>query len=161
MLIPLFLYEKKLLSRPVFYLSAYLERHRKEYEDGLHALTFPDHWNSWIDFFLQAMIEQAEENSNKARQILELYDELKKKALELTHSQFAVPLLDRLFKDPIFRSSSLVGQAGMPSKQRIMQILGKLKSSGILKVAREGSGRRPQTLVLKALLKICEGKKPL
>ena len=161
MLIPLFLYEKKLLSQPVFYLSAYLEKHRKDYEDGLHALTAPDKWNAWIEFFLNAIIKQAEENSKKARQILELYNSLKKDALELTHSQFAVPLLDRLFKDPIFRSSSLAGQPGMPSKPMIMHMLGRLKSSGILKVVHRGAGRRPQVLALAALVNLCEGKKVL
>jgi len=36
-LIPIFLYEKKLLSRPMLYLSAYLEEHRDEYIARLRA----------------------------------------------------------------------------------------------------------------------------
>jgi glycine cleavage system aminomethyltransferase T len=38
-LIPLFLYEKKLLSSPVFYMSEYLESHRDEYYLGLREIT--------------------------------------------------------------------------------------------------------------------------
>ena len=34
---PLFLYEKKLLARPMFYLSAYLEENRGEYVTRLRA----------------------------------------------------------------------------------------------------------------------------
>jgi hypothetical protein len=48
----------------------------------------------------------------KARQILELYESLKKQALDLTHSQYAVPLLDLLFKDPIFKSTFACGAIG-------------------------------------------------
>jgi Fic family protein len=53
-LIPLFLFERGLLSRPVFYLSAYIEEHQDEYlarlsalssKQGLHA------WNKWVQFF--------------------------------------------------------------------------------------------------------------
>ena len=59
-LIPLFLYEKRLLNRPMFYLSAYLEEHRDEYLDLLRALgQKPDSWNNWIAFFLRALDEQA------------------------------------------------------------------------------------------------------
>jgi len=63
--IPLFLFESKLLSRPVFYLSAYIEEHRDEYVAGLSALSSKqdgDAWNRWVKFFLQAVTEQAKKN---------------------------------------------------------------------------------------------------
>jgi hypothetical protein len=44
----------------------------------------------------------------------------------------------------------------MPSKPMIMNMLGRLKSAGILKIVREGSGRRPQILALLELINICE-----
>jgi hypothetical protein len=43
----------------------------------------------------------------------------------------------------------------------ILILLGQLRKSGILKVLREGSGRRPQVLCLKSLVNLCEGKKVL
>src|SRR6266436_8268994 len=59
-LIPLFLFEKKILFRPMFYLSEYLEHHRDEYVARLRALgNDPSTWNEWIEFFLQALDEQA------------------------------------------------------------------------------------------------------
>lgn len=80
---------------------------------------------------------------------------------ELTHSQYAVPLLDRLLADPVVASSDLVGAQGMPSKQMVMTLLRKLRDAGILKVMRENRGRRAQVLVLAELINLCEGKEVL
>lgn len=158
-LIPLFLHEKRVLSRAMFYLSSYLEGHRDEYVDHLRALgKSDDAWNSWIAFFLTALKEQAEANAATAVEIMALYDRLKDEVLELTHSQFAVPLLDLLFEQPIFRSSTLDGRPGMPSKQMISNLLAKLRKAGILKTVREGRGRRGQILALPELVNLCEGK---
>ena len=44
----------------------------------------------------------------------------------------------------------------MPSKPMIMNMLGKLKQSGALKVQREGRGRTAQVLVLRSLVNLCE-----
>ncbi len=159
-LIPLFLYEKQILRQPMFYLSQYLEAHRAEYIDALRALGEQDGaWNRWISFFLTALIEQAKQNATKARSIMDLYESLKARVIELTRSQYAVPLLDHLFVRPIFRSSDLGAHKDMPSKPMIMNMLGALKQDGILKVVREGSGRRAQVLALAELINLCEGKK--
>ncbi|OGO14081.1 MAG: cell filamentation protein Fic [Chloroflexi bacterium RBG_13_68_17] len=158
MLVPLFLFERTLLSRPMFYLSAYLEAHRDEYYALLRALDGPETWNRWIAFFLLALAEQAQANSEKARGILELYARLKEQVLSLTHSQYAVPLLDHLFRQPIFRPSTLFELKGMPSKPMVMELLRKLRDAGILGVLREARGRRGQILVLTELVDLSEGR---
>ena len=159
-LIPIFLYEKKVLSSPMFYLSNYLEEHRDEYVARLRDLgQSRGAWNRWIEFFLIALDEQAKANTAKARAIMKLYEELKVQVIQLTHSQFAVPLLDTLFKQPIAQSSHFEGLKGMPSKPMIMTLLKQLKGAGILKVVREGSGRRAQVLAFAKLINLCEGRK--
>ena len=81
---------------------------------------------------------------------------MKARVIALTHSQFAVPLPDALFEQPIFKSSSLDGRPGMPSKPMVMTLLGKLKKEKILRVLRERAGRRAQILVFSQLVKLCE-----
>jgi Fic family protein len=159
MIVPLFLFERKLISSPVFYISAYLESHRDEYVAGLQALSekTPAAWTRWIGFFLSAMNEQSRENAKKAQAIIDLYNRMKSRIIDLTHSQYAVPLLDCLFDQPVFTSSLFDEKLGMPSKPMVMNMLGRLKSAGILKVVREGSGRRPQILALAELINVCEG----
>lgn len=159
MLVPLFLFERGILSRPMFYLSAYLETHRHEYYALLRGLDGHESWDQWVAFFLRALVEQARANSQKARAILDLYAHLKEEMLSLTHSQYAVPLLDHLFRQPIFAPGSLFGLKGMPSKPMVMGLLRKLRIAGILGVLREAKGRRGQILVLSELVNLCEGRK--
>lgn len=158
-LVPLFLYEKKLLSRPMFYLSQYLEEHRAEYIAQLRALNRPQPWNDWTVFFLHAVAVQAEANADKARRILALYERLKARIIELTRSRYAVPLLDKLFAQPIFSSNDLFQDPRMPTKPVVTQLLQRLTDAGILKQLREARGRRAQMLALAELVNLCEGKK--
>lgn len=159
MMVPLFLYEKKLLSQPEFYISAYLEDHRDEYVERLRMLCVkPDEWDKWIEFFMIALEQQAIANADKGRQIIQLYERLKTQAIELTHSQYAVPILDEIFKQPVFPSSIFTRLPSMPSKPTISTLLNRLKEGGILKVLHDSSGRRPQIMALPELINLCEGK---
>lgn len=160
MIIPLFLYEKKLLSHPMFYIAVYMEKHRDTYISLLRDLCVkPDAWNKWIEFFLIALSEQAQINADKARSIIDLHERLKDQVIELTHSQFAVPLLDHMFEQPVFPSNSLNQLPNKPTHATILVLLKKLNKSGILKVIRKGSGRRPQILAFPELINLCEGEK--
>jgi Fic family protein len=158
-LVPLFLHEKQLLSRPMFYISSYLEAHRDQYVERLRGLGQPKSWDRWIEFFLRAMIEQAKANAATARAIIELYERMKIKLIELTHSQYAVPLLDRLFDQPIFQSSHLTRHKQMPSVPTVMQMLRRLHKAGVLKTVRKSCGRRAEIFAFTELLNLCEGDK--
>ncbi len=159
-LIPLFLCEKKLLTRPTFYLSDYLERHRDEYVGRLRGLgQKKEAWNRWIEFFLQALDEEARKNADRARALMALYERLKERVIELTHSQYAIPLLDQLFARPIFQSTHLrLAIKAQPTRQAIALLLRTLRKAGILEVLREGRGRRAQILAFPELLDLAEGR---
>lgn len=58
--IPLFLYEKKILSSPNFYLSAYFRRRRLKYFEKLYLISKAKDWEGWIVFFLQGILEEGE-----------------------------------------------------------------------------------------------------
>ncbi|WP_420263906.1 hypothetical protein [Candidatus Magnetominusculus dajiuhuensis] len=88
----------------------------------------------------------------KAQKIIALYEELKERIISLTHSQYAVPLLDQMYKKPVFKST----QIKIPgvTRQTLNSLLRSLKDDGILEVVREASGRRPQLLALTSLIKL-------
>ena len=161
MVIPLFLFERNILSRPCFYLSAFFETRRNDYIARLRDLGKPGSWTRWCAFFLEGVAVQAEANTHKARAIQDLYERLKKRVLDLTHSQFAVPLLDYMFERPIFRSSDVTRLEQMPSAPMVATLLGRLRLKGILHTVREGAGRRPHVLALAELINLCEGRKVL
>ena len=157
MLIPLFLFERKLLAAPTFYLSAYLEARREEYYERLLAVSRDGNWTGWCVFFLGALIAQAESNARKAKQILDLYETKKNWIADQTHSQHAMRALDFLFDRPVFASSDFVAHSGMPqpSAKRILKVL---RDEGLLRVVREAAGRRTAILVFPELLNIAEGQ---
>ena len=157
-LIPLFLHEKKLLSRPMFYLSGYLEEHREEYIRHLRALgKEPDAWNGWISFFLTALDRQARINASKARAVIDLYGGLKEQVIAVTRSRYAVPLLDQIFQKPIFMSRDLrFTEENRPSRQLVSHLLRLFREHGILTVIQEGRGRRGQVLAFAELIDLCE-----
>ena len=158
MLVPLFLWQRGLISRPMFYISAYFEAHRDAYYDGLLAVSRDEDWTGWCRFFLEGVRVQAEDNLAKARAILDLYESMKIRVAELTRSHYAVHALDWIFERPIFSTTSFVAWAGIP-KHTARRVLGVLRRSGILSVVRVGGGRRSTILSFPALLNIAEGKK--
>jgi Fic family protein len=158
LLIPLFLYQKKKLASPMFYLSAYLESHRDEYYARLAAISAHDDWNGWIAFFFRAIAEQAKENGEKVRKMTALYDEMKERIVAITHSQFAIQILDALFSQPVFKTTDFIKRTGI-KKQTAMPLLKQIREAGDLVVLRESRGRSAAILAFPALLSIAEGKK--
>lgn len=152
-LLPLFLYYKKVLSTPMFYLSAYFESHREEYYDKLLGVSKDKDWDSWIIYFLQAVIEQSRINIKKASSIHNLYDSKKEEIMNLTNSKYAIKTLDFIFSYPIFNSSNFIKTSKIP-KPSAMRALSALEKGGLLKKIQSGAGRRPSTYAFAKLLSI-------
>jgi Fic family protein len=156
LLIPLFLFQKRALASPMFYVSEYLETHRDLYYARLRRISQDGDWCSWIEFFLDAVVEQAGGNTERVRAILTLYDRMKQRITELTHSQHAIKVLDTLFDRPVFQSSDFVNRSGIP-KQTALPFLRKLREAGILHSLREQRGRQSAILAFRDLLNCAEG----
>lgn len=159
-LIPLFLYQKKALSQPMFYLSEYLESHRDEYYARLKAISAEGDWNGWIAFFLQAVIFQAQQNSERVVAIRALYEEMKQAIYEATRSQFTVHVLDAIFDRPIFSTTDLIARTQI-HKPTAMNLIRQLKAAGVLQELRAGAGSRASVLCFPRLLNIAEGRRIL
>lgn len=125
MIMPLFLYFKKAIIYPSFYLSEYLESHRDEYYKALLDISQNDNWEGWIAFFLQAVIEQSRKNITKAKEIMKLYEQKKERVSELTKSQYSIKIIDTLFMMPIFKSNVFIRISKIPqaSAMRYIRIL--------------------------------------
>lgn len=160
MLIPLFLFEKNILTQPTFYLSMWLETHRQEYYDRLKQLSIDrKSWNSWIEFFLKGLIEQAQANIDISNDILTLYRKMKERILHITHSQYAIPLLDQIFKKPIFEGRQLEFGAHSPTRTVVSKLLKQVAGENVINVLRKGTGSRGTVYVFADLINLCEGKK--
>jgi len=152
-LMPLFLYEKRMLSSPMFYLSAYLESHREEYYSRLQAVSSENDWLGWITFFLKAIFEQAQVNSTKTKSILDLYDVKKEKVSAITRSRYAIKAVDTLFRSPIFTSTRFIAESKIP-KMTAMRNLQLLEKNKIIRVLQPASGSMPAVYMFSKLLEI-------
>lgn len=157
LLIPLFLFQKRTLASPMFYLSEYLEENREQYYQRLRAIGSDGGWTAWVEFFLKAIEQQALANSERVLGILHLYNEMKTKVSEITHSQHSPTILDALFDRPIFQTPDFIERSQIP-KPTAAAVIKKLKDARILKVIREASGSRPAVLAFGELVNQAEGR---
>lgn len=158
MLIPLLLFQKRVLQRPMFYLSEYFEEEDRAYRDRLLGITEAGDWQGWIEFFLGAVAVQAMRNTDKAKQIHALYESMKSRFAEVTRSQYAVAALDALFTRPIINSGDFLKLARIDNRGTANHLLRCLTDDGVLQVVRPASGRRPAIYAFPALINITEGR---
>jgi Fic family protein len=160
LLIPLFLFQKRALASLMFYLSEYLETNRDLYYARLRGISQDGDWNGWIEFFLDAVVEQARTNTARVQAINSLYGHMKVQIAELTRSPHAMSVLDTLFDRPIFQSADFVERSGIP-KPTALPLLRKLREAGILHVMREHRGQQPAIFAYRDLLNCAEGRNVL
>ena len=118
MLIPLLLWQWKVIEQPHFYISGYLEAHRDDYYEALLTVSRDRDWTVWVRFFLKAVRTQAEENLGKARAIVGLHDDLRRRMPDMTRSRYSMAAVDWIFGRPIFSAPMLFRQARIPICQR-------------------------------------------
>lgn len=75
LLITLLLCEQKILQKPMLYLSLFFKAHRGQYYDLLNNVRLTGDWETWLDFFADAVIETAKQAVHTAQELLELSKE--------------------------------------------------------------------------------------
>lgn len=83
LLITFILCVEGLLSKPLLYLSLYFKTHREAYYDYLQCVRETGDWESWIKFFLEGVIETANQAVKTAKNIIQLFTEDRKKIEDL------------------------------------------------------------------------------
>ena len=100
LLIPLILYHGNRLSKPIFYISGYMERNRDGYIDSLHEVDKTLHFETWLKFFFKSVAEQLKETQKIVEDIYDLYDDIKNN-FETNKSPYLIHFLDFIFRSPI------------------------------------------------------------
>ena len=113
LLITLFLHSRKLLERPVLFLSSYFKKYQDEYYTKLNGY-HNGRVEEWVHFFLDAVIETATQSVEIPKKIRELRDEDMSKLLALSKrdSESGVKVLTRLFSEPIVTVKSVESWTG-------------------------------------------------
>ena len=154
-LIPLLAWKYGLIPVPMFYISAFLEAYRRDYYEGLLAVSRDEDWTGWCRFFLAAIENQAISNREKVQRILALYNTTQYRINELSRSRHAVHILDWLFERPIFSIADVVSNVKMPD-WTARRIIGQLRDEQILMEVKTGRKHRPTIYIFSELLKIAD-----
>lgn len=103
LLITLFLVDKKILTKPLLYLSVYFEKNKGLYYDNLTFVRTKSDMKQWIKYFLVGIAETAEKSSQTLANIIELKQKIEYKINsefgKKSHS--AIILLHHLLKKPV------------------------------------------------------------
>ena len=102
LLITFYLWKERLLEKPVLFLSSYFKKYQKVYYDRLYKYHEGD-VEAWIEFFLDGVIEIANEAIGTVLDITKLRekDMLKIQSLSKRASESAALVLPQLYKMPI------------------------------------------------------------
>lgn len=109
LLITLYLIDKKLLKHPTLYLSYFFEKNRRDYYDKLTEVREKNKLNGWIQFFLEGVIETAQNSIETFENIIRLRDLIERGLLPtLGKKQMdALSLIKQLYKDPILSGTEI------------------------------------------------------
>ena len=157
MTIPLMLARHRAISAPFFYISQFLEQNRDTYYDHLLGITENGDWKSWIIFFCEAVIYQAEENLRRAHSLHELQQNMRQKFTEATHSQYASAALDIFFERPVITGPAFAEAGNFNTKQTAAKILKQLEEAHLISCIERGSGRRPSKYAMHSIIRTAEG----
>jgi len=126
LLIAFILYNEKVLSKPLLYLSLYFKINRSEYYDLLNRVRFQGDWEAWIDFFLEGVQQTATSAVDTTKRLVDLFSNDEKKLQGLGR---ITPTVIRIFhclcQHPLTTINNLCQISGLsfPSVAKAMKAL--------------------------------------
>jgi Fic family protein len=114
LLIALQLAAEGLLREPLLYLSLYFKEHRQTYYELLNAVRLAGDWETWLEFFADAVYESATQAAVSARRLLDLASGDAQRVESLGRATPSALALHRVLqRQPIATSASLVAATGL------------------------------------------------
>lgn len=139
LLITFLLCSEKILKEPVLYLSLYFKTHRQLYYDHLQQVRLEGDWEAWLRFFLEGVQETADQATDTARRLVQLFIEDKKKIEQLRRSANTVLRVhEYLQKNALLTIPKAVKDMGM-THPTVTLALKNLQKLGIIE---ETTGRQ-------------------
>lgn len=132
LLITLLLCERKVLRKPMLYLSLYFKTHRQYYYELLNNVRLTGDWEAWLDFFAEAVIVTASQAVDSARQLIDLANEDRDRISRLGRAAATTLRVHRaLMERPITTSGWLVEKTGI-TPATVNKCLGHLERLGVV-----------------------------
>lgn len=153
LLVTLLLCQRNVLSRPLLYLSAFFERHRREYYNLLLNVSREGAWRQWLEFFLNAVAEQSSDSVSRSRQLLELQHKYSQVVRERRLPPTAGLLVELILMKPVLnaRGAQEFLKVSFPAAQKALNAL---TEEGIL--TEVTGGRRNKVYAANEILQVLE-----
>ncbi len=149
-LIPLYLYDKKIIQKPIFFLSESLEKDKFKYYKLLNDIRVDicdieenpskheldkekarKKWTAWIKFFIDSAVTQSKKNISLIERIDELYEETIEKGKGITNSYKIIDIVNIMFEKPIFTKKMILSRMDI-APSTLNNYLNKLEESEII-----------------------------
>lgn len=132
LLISLFLYKRAVLERPVLFLSSFFKKNQQLYYHRLNDY-HNNKINAWLHFFLDGIIETANESIDTSKKITALRenDMRKIQALGKREASSGVSFLQQLYKTPIVSGNTVAAHTGY-SRSGAKKVIDRFVGLGIL-----------------------------
>ena len=143
------------LKQPNLYLSVFLKRHRQQYYTRLGNVRLHGDWEGWLDFFLQGVIETAQEMVSTSKAIAALFVRNQARIETLKRaSSSAARMHEHLQHKAMVTVKNAVEllQISAPTARNALQNLERLHIVQVVK----GSGKE-QLYIYRDLLDLLEG----
>ena len=152
LLITLFLMEKKILSTPALYISNFLKKNRVEYYDRMTEVREKGNYEQWIKFFLQALIESAEDATSTIDELVVLHNTNVDMISKMGRASKNVMLVFHYMEsNPIIEIRKTAEATGI-AFNTVSSAVNRLVDAGIL--AQTTNANRNRTFAYKAYLEI-------
>lgn len=160
LLITLILCVENILTEPLLYLSLYFKSHRNGYYDLLQRVRKDGDWESWFEFFIEAVRLTAEQATGTAKKLSGLADENRKLIQGMGRiAGTSLMVHQSLMVRPLTDSAHLCTATGLVPNT-VNKVLKALISAGIVEEV-TGRGRNRIYVYRKYLDVMNEGTEPL
>lgn len=149
-LIPLYLYDKKIIQKPIFFLSESLEKDKFKYYKLLNDIRVDicdieedpskheldkekaiKKWTAWVKFFIDAAVTQSKKNISLIEKIDELYEKTIAKGKCITTSYKIIDIVNIMFEKPIFTKKMILSRMDI-APSTLNNYLNKLEENEII-----------------------------
>ncbi len=141
LMITLYLVEKKMLKKPILYLSDFFERNRTLYYDNLTKVREKNDIQQWFKFFLVGVIETAKSSIETFDQILKLQKEVDEKLQKLgSRMNNGRNVINHMYQHPLVDAQKVqsITNLSMPSVYKLISELEQLEIIKELTGAKRG-----------------------
>lgn len=143
LLITLLLCSEKILKEPMLYLSLYFKTHRQRYYELLNNVRLTGDWESWIEFFADAVVDTATQAVDTAQRLMKLASEDGTRINKLGRVAGSVHQVHRILLQRPIASSNWLQEKTQLSPATINTCLNQLEGIGIV---RELTGKKRNRL---------------